>query len=190
MGFHKSYVCMYAPNCPPPFMLSPTTKAFCLKVVFLLLLSLSTPTSSGVFAEPMESSLSLHVLGVYEGHTHKYGKVTVFVAPQDHPIALLLTAYESVDWQLELEPGAQLARVFLNGYHEQRVSGLPAHIPVQSSSYDQGTSYLYGHDNNSCFKLIEKAEQLYGLRPRQYLCQYRGIAFVVDRNGIRPLPID
>ncbi len=164
--------------------------AMCRRFVFLLLWAIATPISSGVYAEPSESSLDLHVLGVYEGHTHKYGKVTVFVAPQDHPIALLLTAYESVDWQIELEPGVQLARVFLNGYHEQRVSGLPDHIPVQSNSYDQGTPYLYGHDNSSCFRLIAKAEQLYGLRPRQHLCQYRGAAFVVDHNGIRPLPVE
>ncbi len=165
-------------------------KAVCLQFSSLLLLTIATPISSGIFAETLESSLELYVLGVYEGHTHKYGKVTVFVAPQDYPIALLLTAYESVDWQIELEPGAQLTRVFLNGYHEQRVSGLPAHIPIQNNSYERGTTYLYGHDNNSCFKLIEKAEQLYGLRPRQHLCQYRGTAFVVDHNGIRPLPIE
>jgi hypothetical protein len=164
--------------------------AMCRQLVFLLLWSIVIPISSGALAETSESSLDWYVLGVYEGHTHKYGKVTVFVAPQDRPIALLLTAYESVDWQIELEPGAQLAKVFLNGYHEQMVSGLPAHIPIQSSSSKQGAGYLYGHDNSSCFKLIAKANQLYGLRSRQHLCQYRGTAFVVDHNGIRPLPIE
>jgi len=158
--------------------------------VFLLLWVIVIPISSGVLAETSESSLDLYVLGVYEGHTHKYGKVTVFVAPQDRPIALLLTAYESVDWQIELEPGAQLAKVFLDGYYEQMVSGLPAHIPIQSSSSKQSTGYLYGHDNSSCFKLIAKAGQLYGMYPRQHLCQYRGTAFVIDHNGIRPLPIE
>ena len=166
------------------------TKAISRQFALLLLLAISTPICPRVLAEPLDSSLGLYVLGVYEGHTHKYGKVTVFVAPQDHPIALLLTAYESVDWQIELEPGAQLDKVFLNGYYEQRVSGLPAHIPIQSSSYEQRSStYMYGHDNNSCFKLIAKAEQIYGLRPRQHLCQYKGTAFVVDHNGVRPLPV-
>jgi len=158
--------------------------------MFLLLWAMITPISSGVIAETSESSLDLYVLGVYEGHTHKYGKVTVFVAPQNRPIALLLTAYESVEWQIELEPGAEIATVYLNGYHEQMVSGLPAHIPIRSSSSNQGTGYLYGHDNSSCFKLIAKAEHLYGLRARQHMCQYRGTAFVVDGNGIRPLPIE
>jgi hypothetical protein len=166
------------------------SKAICRQFILLLLLVILTPIYSEVLAETLDGSLGLYVLGVYEGHTHKYGKVIVFVAPQDQPIALLLTAYESVDWQIELEPGAQLAKVFLNGYYEQRVSGLPAHIPIQSSSNEQRSStYMYGHDNNSCFKLIAKAEQLYGMRPRQHLCQYKGTAFVVDHNGVRPLPV-
>lgn len=165
-------------------------KALRRQLALLLLLVFATPICSGVLAETMDSSTGLYVLGVYEGHTHKYGKVTVFVAPQDHPIALLLAAYESVDWQIEIEPGARLSKVFLNGYHEQRVSGLPAHIPVQSSSYEQRSpTYMYGHDTNSCFKLIATAEQLYGIRPRQHLCQYNGTAFVVDHNGIRALPV-
>jgi hypothetical protein len=141
-------------------------------------------------ADRLEGSAGLYVLGVYEGHTHKYGTVTVFVGAQDHPIVLLLTAYESVDWQIEIEPGAQVAKVILNGYHEQQTSGLPSHIPIERTSFDQRSpAYMYGYDTGSCFRLVAKAEQLYGLRPRQHLCQYRGTAFVVDHNGIRPLPV-
>ena len=140
--------------------------------------------------ERLDGSVGLYVLGVYEGHTHKYGKVTVFVAPQDHPIVLLLTSYESVDWQIEIEPGAQVAKVILSGYHEQQTSGLPSHIPIERSSYEQRSpAYMYGHDTGSCFRLVAKAEQFYGVRPRQHLCQYKGTAFVVDHNGIRPLPV-
>ena len=82
----------------------------------------------------------------------------------------------------------QLAKVFLNRYYEQRVSGLPSHIPVQSSSYEQRTMYMYGHDNNSCFKLIAKAEQLYGIRPRQHLCQYKeaALSWTIMESGRCP----
>jgi hypothetical protein len=159
-------------------------------IIVALIATLCNLSVSQPFAQTPDTHLDLYMLGVYEGHNHKYGKVTVFVAPQDHPIALLLTAFESVDWQIELEPGARLAKVFLNGYHEQHVSGLPSDVPVQSHSYDQRSpNYMYGHDNGSCFTILDKARQLYGASPRQYLCQYRGIAFVGDRDGIRPLPV-
>ena len=147
-------------------------------------------TERPLLAQTLDGRLDLYILGVYEGHVNKYGKVTVFVAPQDRPIALLLTAYESVDWHIELESGARLAKVFLNGYHEQHISGLTPDIPVQSSSYDQQSpTYMYGHDHSSCFKMIDKARQFYGSPSRYALCQYRGVAFVVDRDGIRPLPV-
>ena len=155
--------------------------------VFWTMLSVFSELSAG---EKLEGSVDLYVLGVYEGTTHKYGKVTVFVAPQDRSIVLLLTAYESVDWQIELEPGAQLAKVILSGYHEQQASGLPSYIPTERSSYAQRSpAYMYGHDTGSCFRLVAKAEEFYGLRPRQHLCQYKGTAFVVDHNGIRSLPV-
>ena len=41
---------------------------------------------SWLFAETLGGDVDLHVIGVYEGHTHKYGKVTVFVAERNQPI--------------------------------------------------------------------------------------------------------
>jgi hypothetical protein len=141
-------------------------------------------------AQSLDKNTDFYVVGVYEGNTHKYGKVTVFVADQDHPITLLLTAYESVEWQIEVEPGARLAKVLLSGYHDQRVSGIPFGVPVQTESHDRSSpTYMYGHDNGSCFNLVEKAESFYGMAPKAYLCQYRGVAFVVDHNGLRAIPL-
>jgi hypothetical protein len=146
--------------------------------------------ASTLGAQPLDTNSNFYVLGVYEGHTNKYGKVTVFVADQDRPITLLLTAYESVDGQIEIEPGAQLAKVFLSGYHDQRVSGVPSGVPIQTESYDRKSpTYMYGHDNSSCFKLAEKAESLYGTPPKAYLCQHKGAAFVADHNGLRAIPL-
>jgi hypothetical protein len=140
-------------------------------------------------AQSLDKNTDFYVVGVYEGNTHKYGKVTVFVADQDRPITLLLTAYESVEWQIEVEPGARLAKVLLSGYHDQRVSGIPFGVSVQTESHDRSSpTYMYGHDNGSCFNLVEKAESFYGMAPKAYLCQYRGVAFVVDHNGLRAIP--
>jgi hypothetical protein len=146
--------------------------------------------ASPLGAQSPDTNSHFYVLGVYEGHTNKYGKVTVFVAEQDRPVTLLLTAYESVEWHIEVEPGARLAKVFLNGYHDQRVSGVPSGIPIHNESYERRSpTYMYGHDNRSCFRLVEKAESIYGITPKAYLCQYKGAAFVVDRNGLRAIPL-
>lgn len=161
-------------------------KAIFIAVVLQVLTSGYSPAS----AELLDANTDLYILGVYEGDRHKYGKVTVFLGAHSRPIALVLTAYESVEWQIELEPGAFLERVFLSGYHNQSVSGIPSYIPVQSSSYDQRSPrYVYGHDNQTCPKVVDVAMQQYGKAPVEYLCQYKGTAFVIDRSGIRLLPV-
>ena len=166
------------------------TRSVLRRVGACLLGVLITGVSSGLGAQSLDRSTDFYVLGVYKGHTHKYGKVTVFLADHDRPITLLLTAYESVEWQIEIEPGARLARVYLSGYHDQRVSGVPSDIPVHTESYDRRSpTYMYGHDNSSCFKLVEKAELLYGVAPKGYLCQYKGAAFVADRKGLRAISL-
>ena len=153
-------------------------------------LQVSMSGFSPASAELLDANTDLYILGVYEGDRHKYGKVTVFLGAHPRPIALVLTAYESVDWQIELEPGAQLERVFLSGYHTQSISGIPPYIPVLSSSHEQRSSrYVYGHDSRTCSKVVDVAMQQYGKAPIEYLSQYKGTAFVIDRSGIRPLPV-
>ena len=161
-------------------------RAIFIVVVLQVLLSGYSPAS----AEKLDANTDLYILGVYEGDRHKYGKVTLFLGAHPRPVALVLTAYESVEWQIELEPGALLERVFLSGYHTQSVSGIPSYIPVQSSSYDQQSpNFIYGYDNRTCAKAVDVAVQLYGKAPAEYFCQYKGAAFVIDGSGIRPLPV-
>ena len=169
---------------------SAVTRSVLYGVVVILLGAVIAGVPSNLGAQSRDTNTDFYVLGIYEGHTNKYGKVTVFLAEHDRPITLLLTAYESVEWQIEIEPGARLAKVFLSGYHDQRVSGVPSGIPIQTESYDRRSpTYMYGHDNSSCFKLVEKAESVYGMTPKAYLCQYKGAAFVIDHNGLRAIPL-
>jgi hypothetical protein len=151
---------------------------------------LSAVATSTLGAQPLDKNTNFYVLGVYEGHTHKYGKLTVFVADQDRPVTLLLAAYESVEWQIDIEPRARLAEVFLSGYHDQRVVGVPSDVPTHTEPYERGSpTYIYGYDIRSCFRLVEKAESIYGMTPKAYLCQYNGAAFVVDHHGLRAIPL-
>lgn len=140
---------------------------------------------SPVRAESGEGDL--YVLGLYEGHTHKNGKVKVLVSVTDRPISLLLSAYESVEWQIELAKGARLERVYLSGYHIQQVTGLPSEIPVFSTSYEQGSQfYVYG-GRGRCANLTGRVQAVIGVKVSRHLCQYQGSAFLIDQQGIRAL---
>lgn len=71
-------------------------------------------------------------VGIYEGRERLVqpgpmrgaGKVQVTVRRSSRPIILVLSAYDPVQWNIQLEPGARLAAVLLSSYHEGSVEGL------------------------------------------------------------------
>jgi hypothetical protein len=158
--------------------------------IFSVVTALSGLISNDVLASMRAESgdVDLYVLGLYEGHSHKNGKVKVVVSVTNHPIALLMSAYEAVDWQIELAKGARLDRVYLSGYHEQHVTGLQAGTQVFATSYEQGSQFfLYGYDSGRCSNLVGRVQNVLGLKATQHLCQYRGSAFLVDQSGIHAI---
>lgn len=88
----------------------------------------------------------LHIVGIYEsrsdhgGGMHPMGSTRVRFGRAGDNI-LVLSAYEPTHWNVELAPGAGLARVILSGYHDQ-VATVPAGIPVEIRSYEVRGNYL------------------------------------------------
>jgi hypothetical protein len=52
------------------------------------------------------------------------GPVTVLVRPALRPVVLVLSSHQTVRWQVEVLPGAELAAVLLSGYGESTVDGV------------------------------------------------------------------
>lgn len=159
-----------------------------LAVVFLIL----APSTIISYAQNLAGAQAtaeaqLHAIGVYEGHIHKGGKVNVVVTVTDRPVILLLTAYESVEWHVETAQGVRIEKVILSGYHKQAVTGLPSGIPVNTTSYDEGSAtYFYAYKAGQ--DLAEKARKVSGLEPKTFQGQYRGEAFVIDGMRTFGLP--
>lgn len=90
----------------------------------------------------------LHVISIYEtntnhfGNHHPTGTVSVQIQRQEKPIVLALSAYEPVNWQLNLEPGVKVEKIILNGYYRQTVSGVSG-IPIEEYSF-KGTGQSLG----------------------------------------------
>jgi hypothetical protein len=51
------------------------------------------------------------------------GPVRVVVRPTLRPVVLVLSSHRTVEWQLDLQPGASVAAVLLSGYGESTVAG-------------------------------------------------------------------
>src|SRR5688500_14866816 len=58
------------------------------------------------------------------GSTGVPGPVTVLVRPALRPVVLVLSSHQTVRWQVEVLPGAELAAVLLSGYGESTVDGV------------------------------------------------------------------
>lgn len=105
----------------------------------------------------------VYVVGAYEGsypsgvrHSfgyHPQGEVTLTMdaqAGQSPDTMLVLTAYEPVLWKLEGDGTQYLTRVFLSGYYDQEITGLPTGVEVVHMSHQSGDSqYFYAYDENS-----------------------------------------
>jgi len=89
----------------------------------------------------------LHYIGVRHGRYpvghergvgrcyRAFGRVEVTIRPGSKPIGLALAAHEPVIWEIELAPGAQIAKIWLGGYHLQRLEGVPEGVPVARHGY-------------------------------------------------------
>jgi hypothetical protein len=134
--------------------------------------------------EPRAATAELHVVGVYGGpEVHGDGgggprpTVHVHVARPGREIALVLTAYDPVDWTVTLEPGTRLRQVVLAGYHAQRASR-PVDAPLDIYSYEDNrqlpgsSGYDYGYEWPSwkAQELVNVAQRLTGLP----LASFRG----------------
>lgn len=94
---------------------------------------------------------------------HQATTIQVAVHEPNAPVVLLLGAYEPTVWSVGWTRGTQIAAVLVTGYHRQRLTGLPAGVPVLISSYeDRGPcSYAYvgGEGSN---KLNPLAREVFG----------------------------
>jgi len=106
------------------------------------------PTDPGPVEPPKPQcgTPEVHILSVYEtssNHSTAGNAAVTIERPGDH--ILVLSAYESTNWHVQLAPGAKVRGVHLIGYEPQSVD-LP-NIPV---TRDSGCGYSYPYNGGGC----------------------------------------
>ena len=114
-----------------------------------------------------------------------------------------MSSYEPVQWELSLDAGARLSRVFTQGYHEQTVVNAPANTTIVQQGPEGTCGYAYGWEvrhnsgGGSFLGMIGHARLATGLSESSFQGCYAGSRFEVpfrdgdsqlDRPG--PLPGD
>ncbi len=135
-----------------------------------------------------------HVIGVYEstggvhgyGQAHVPGPIQVKVTAAASPATLFLMSYEPITWQIALESGASVAKVFVSTYYPSQttVTGLPASVPVTgltagavAAAY--GWEATYNQGGGSFDKAINVVRSKIGGLEATYQGAYGGSTFTV-----------
>lgn len=152
------------------------------------------------FVAPEDAEM--HVVGAYEG---KYprprqfreeltGETSVHVARAGVPIVLVLCAYESIHWTVELDEGVELTAVILSGYKRQTVSGIPDSVKIINCDRDGGSGpHFYAYKKNADFDRIPLIlRDLIGLEISSFQGAYSGDKFEVNSGlaELEPPPLD
>jgi hypothetical protein len=135
---------------------------------------------AGPFGE-MAKDAQIESIGVYQGarlahssNSTENGIVEVRVRRSPKPILLILSSYESVRWNLSLEPGARLAGVLVSGYKTSQVTGNgSARVMVI------GGSYAYKMDSADYLALNAGVQRLTGKPIHYFQGRYEGASFSV-----------
>lgn len=99
------------------------------------------------------ASPRVHAIGFY---SNSQQPAKVLVTDTSSPIVLVLTAYSSAQWAIEVADQVQIDFVICTGYHRQTVVDLPDGIPVLSYCYDDRAgdyAYAYGSDRKEWNRL-------------------------------------
>jgi hypothetical protein len=140
----------------------------------------------------------LHVIGIYKAAAGLYngeespgvpfGPVHVKL---DRPgkSVLVLSAYDAVEWNIDVAEGATLEGIVVNGYEESRVNA-PGGVPVLRYSVEGNGEYLgISHDwpSYQTTDLVDKAEIITGLELTSFRGCYGSDLFEIDEPGeLRP----
>jgi beta-lactamase regulating signal transducer with metallopeptidase domain/predicted esterase len=141
------------------------------------------------------ANAELHVVGIYFPDMNKPGRpVDVEVRATTRPVVLVLTSYMEAIWHIKCDPAARIKAVIIGSRSPQEVEGIPADVPVHQFCPD-ARSYFFDRrgpesDRQSFFayqwntleyrRMVEKLNDLTGLRVSTFQGAYSGTSFVID----------
>jgi len=130
----------------------------------------------------LPSHAQVEAVGVYQGSGARggyqgprtAGAVEIRVRRSPRPVALVLSAYEPVRWSIVREPGAQLAAVFLSGYHESTVLGAG-----DARVLSIGSHYAYNRESAQFLALQQSVARVTGKPIQVFQGRYEASSFSV-----------
>lgn len=153
----------------------------------------ATGAYRGGAASAVPSPGSVHVFAVYQargasGSRQSEGTIRVDVGARGRPVTLVLSSYEPVHWQIQPDPGADIAKVVVMGYYPGRVSGVAQDRVQRANGFLQDYSADSGGRRRSRNpqSTAETVERLVGRRPDSVEGMYESHYFSLGSSRTPP----
>ena len=153
------------------------------------------PTTYVYSANPVQSS-DLVVLGIYEAHSGHGGGVhptydaTVKIVDNGpNPLTLVLSSYEPVRWNFQIDPGVVLDQIILWGYHTHQFTGVNSSLVTNKSGFgavSEPCGYSLPYNGGGCetHLMFAEIENFTGLTISAFAGNYRAADFTVTTGAL------
>jgi hypothetical protein len=133
----------------------------------------------------------LHTIGIYGQEASGDDRVYVTVKNTGRPMVIVLCSYMETQWNVTIEPGAEVRQLIASGWFEQEITApkeikeIPVHIVVGSSSRDAKHFWAYSWHTKEGRDVRKRVRELTDLEIATFQGFYNGSRHVIDgKSGL------
>jgi hypothetical protein len=121
----------------------------------------------------------VHAVGIYEAGAED-GRVVVRIESSPRPVVLIVCAWETVQWDVQLGQGVELIKVIASGHHPQKVLGTDAGVQSLSTEGDvppevrDKAFFAYLRPSLGYDLMCQRIKELTGKEISSFQCRYEG----------------
>jgi hypothetical protein len=124
----------------------------------------------------VDAASDIVIVGAYEPAATN-NTVTVNISNVNPGTLLVLTSYESINWKLTGTDLNDIEGIFVTGYEDQGISGVPSDVEITSSIYEvnhseDGLFYAYEKESPEFYQLQDYLHDKTGFKPTRFFGQY------------------
>lgn len=130
----------------------------------------------------------LHTIGIYAQESSGDDRVYVTVKNTGRPMVIVLCSYMETQWNVTIEPGAEVRQLIASGWFEQEVVApreIPVHIVVGSGSRDAKYFWAYSWHTKEGRDVRKRVRELTDLDITTFQGFYNGSRHIIDgKSGL------
>ena len=151
-------------------------------------LILCTTARADLVSKDKMKDCDVHVIGMYSPKDHSQDdRVYVEVKPTGKPMVIVLCGYFGAQWNVNVEPEANVRQIIVTGYYEHSIIGKKNDIPVEILTYfpeaDRSKGeyfWAYAWHTKDGRQMRTRINELTGRDVTTFQGEYAGKRFVID----------